>query len=289
MEGTRVLDFGIWRPVPYATALLADMGAHVTKVEPPGGDPMRAFPELFDGLNARKHCVTLDLKTDEGRARALALAAGADVVTEGFRAGVADRLGIGYDEVAAVNRGVVYCSIRDDVAGHDVNYQAAAGIVALQPGGPATPKVPWADLVGGLYAAFRIAAAVTTPRAERESLHLEVAMTDVLAAWARTCRPAAVADLDRPLDSVPGYGVFATRDGHVALGVIAEDHLWAATCRALGLAGLATLGFADRLARTDELQRRLAGALAPLTRDAALDALGAAGAPATPVRTLEEL
>jgi crotonobetainyl-CoA:carnitine CoA-transferase CaiB-like acyl-CoA transferase len=289
MDGIRVVDFGIWRPVPYATALLARLGADVTKVEPPGGDPMRAFPALFDDLTAAKRCVTLDLKADAGRAAALDLVADADVVAEGFRAGVADRLGIGYADVAAVNPTVVYCSIRDDVAGHDVNYQAAAGIVALQPGAPATPRVPWADLVGGLHAAFRIAAALTVPRADRGA-HLVVAMTDVLAEWARSCRPVATAAADGPLDRVPGYGVYATADGHVALGVLAEDHLWSATCAALGLdGGVAELAFGERLTRALELEERIAERLAPLRRDDAVAALVAAGAPATPVRTLEEL
>ena len=289
MDGIRVVDFGIWRPVPYATSLLARLGARVTKVEPPGGDPMRAFPALFDDLTAGKRSVELDLKTDAGRAAAHELVAGADVVTEGFRVGVAERLGIGYDDVAAVNPRVVYCSIRDVVAGHDVNYQAAAGMLALQPGGPATPRVPWADLVGGLHAAFRIAAAVAAP-VERRGAHIVIAMTDVLTEWARTCRPVVTAGTDGPIDEVPGYGVYSTTDGHVALGVLAEDHLWSATCTALGLDGaVADLGFVERLARTDELQRRIAERLAPMRRDDAVAALADAGAPATPVRTLEEL
>src|SRR2546423_7408344 len=111
LTGVRILDFGIWRPVPYATQLLVEMGADVVKVEPPGGDPMRVFPDLFAVLNAGKRAAAVDLKDAIERDQVLALARTADVVVEGFRPGVADRLGIGYQGVRAVNESVVYCSL----------------------------------------------------------------------------------------------------------------------------------------------------------------------------------
>ena len=96
----RVLDFGQWRPAPYATQLLADLGAEVLKVEPPGEDPMRVFPEIFATVAGHKRSVVLDLKDPAGLSRALELAAQADVVVEGWRPGVAARLGVGPDDVA---------------------------------------------------------------------------------------------------------------------------------------------------------------------------------------------
>src|SRR5205814_4474967 len=111
LAGLRVLDLSIWRPGPYATQLLAEIGADVLKVEPPGGDPMRSYPELFTSLNANKRSIVLDLKSDADRARALELAAHAVVVIEGFRPGVVARLGVGYDDVRAVNAAIVYCSL----------------------------------------------------------------------------------------------------------------------------------------------------------------------------------
>src|SRR2546423_6913260 len=83
LSGLRVLDFSVWRPGPYATQLLAEIGADVLKVEPPGGDPMRAYPGLFAALSANKRSIVLDLKDAADRARALELAATADVVIEG--------------------------------------------------------------------------------------------------------------------------------------------------------------------------------------------------------------
>src|ERR1043165_7514062 len=111
LDGLRVLDLTVWRPGPYATQLLAEQGADVLKVEPPGGDPMRSMPDLYDILGAHKRSIVLDLKSDAGRARCLELAADAEVFVESYRPGVADRLGVGYDAVAAVNPQIVYCSI----------------------------------------------------------------------------------------------------------------------------------------------------------------------------------
>src|SRR5205085_1222324 len=85
LAGLRVLDLSVWRPGPYATQLLAEIGADVLKIEPPGGDPMRAYPELFAGMSANKRSIVLNLKDDADRQRALHLAAEADVVIEGFR------------------------------------------------------------------------------------------------------------------------------------------------------------------------------------------------------------
>src|SRR5277367_1692761 len=111
LSGLRVLDLSIWRPGPYATSLLVPLGADVLKVEPPGGDPMRQYPGLFARLHVNKRSIVLDLKRQPDRRRLAELAAQADVVVEGYRPGVAGRLGAGYDELRAVNPQLVYCSI----------------------------------------------------------------------------------------------------------------------------------------------------------------------------------
>jgi len=164
LSGLRVLDLSVWRPGPYATQLLAEIDADVIKVEPPGGDPMRTYPELFASLSANKRSIVLDLKQDADRARALELAAAADVVIEGFRPGVVARLGVAYEHVRAVNHAIVYCSLSGMgqhgplalAPAHDLNYQAWAG--ALRPEGnePVVGRLPIADLAGGVFAAFAI-------------------------------------------------------------------------------------------------------------------------------------
>lgn len=299
LAGVRVLDFGVWRPVPYATALLADLGADVIKVEPPWGDPMRAFPGLFRELSRHKRSVILDLRTSEGRERALALAEGADAVFEGFRPGVAERLGIGYDAVRAVNPAVVYCSVSGygqagelaDLPGHDVNYQAYAG--ALAPDGedpPLSSPLPLADLAAGLVAAFAVCAALVGARARGEGERIDVSMADVVATWVGppdASRPEGAPDASR---GVGGYGTFRTADGRwVALGVIAEDHFWRGVCRALGLPELCDVAFPERVTRAAELNGMIARRIAALPASRVLGALREAGAPVAPVLTREEM
>jgi crotonobetainyl-CoA:carnitine CoA-transferase CaiB-like acyl-CoA transferase len=231
--GLRVLDLSIWRPGPYATSLLVPLGADVLKVEPPGGDPMRSYPGLFAAVNEGKRSLVLDLKDAEGRARALDLAAEADVLVEGLRPGVLGRLGLDEAAVRRLNPGIVYCSIsgygQDDpratLPGHDVNYQAWSGTLTPD-GGTATrvPPLPTADLAAGMTAAFGICAAVLGRVTSGEGTYLDVSMTDVLATWTGPAGPGAV-DGEQGDGPTPGYGLFATADGgQVALGVVNEQH-----------------------------------------------------------------
>ncbi len=297
LEGVRVLDLSIWRPGPYATQLLADLGAEVIKVEPPGGDPLRVYPGLFAGLHADKRSLVLDLKSPAGRDRVLDLAAGADVVVEGFRPGVARRLGVGYEQVQAVNPSVVYCSVSGfgqegplaDVPGHDLDYEAWSGLLAPDGGAPVVPRVPVADLAGGMAAAFAVCAALVRARATGEGERVDVAMAGVLATWTGTAAPVAEG-ADPAERGVPGYGTFATADGgYVALGVLSEDHFWRPLCLELGFDDVADLGFADRCARRPELQDRLAAAVGARRRDELVSALLAGGVPVAPVLDRAEM
>jgi crotonobetainyl-CoA:carnitine CoA-transferase CaiB-like acyl-CoA transferase len=283
LEGVRVLDLSIWRPGPYCTQLLAEMGADVVKVEPPGGDPMRVFPDLFADINKGKRAAVIDLKSDDGRSAVLELARGAQVAVEGFRPGVATRLGVGPDDLRAVNPTIVYCSISGygqdgplaQVPGHDVNYQAWSGV--LDP--PNLPKPPIADLAGGAYAALAICAALV--RGEGEVI--DVSMTDVLASWTGAVPPVTLPDGEPLGGRVAGYGLYPVADGWISLGVLSEDHLWAALAGALGLDDVAGLGFVDRAKVADDLDARLTTALADRGRDEVVDDLAAAGVPVAPV------
>lgn len=299
LAGMRVLDFSVWRPGPYATQLLADLGAEVLKVEPPGGDPMRAFEDLFSTVASHKRSIVVDLKSQEGKARALELAVNADVVVEGWRPGVAARLGVGPDDVKAVNAEVVYCSLsgfgqtgpRATEPGHDVNYQAVSGALAPtnQGPGPSTPALALADLAGGLAAAFAICAAWIGRIRSGEGETIDVSMTDLLATWTGAAGGGALAGVEERLTGLPAYGTFAARDGFVALGTVTEPHFWDATCVALGLDDLRGLGVREQVSRIAELRGRLAAAIASLPRDEVVTALRAAGAPASPVLTRDEM
>jgi crotonobetainyl-CoA:carnitine CoA-transferase CaiB-like acyl-CoA transferase len=292
LDGVRVLDFGIWRPVPYATQLLADLGADVLHVEPPGGDPMRAFPDIFATIAAHKRSIVLDLKAPSDLDRALELATDADVVTEGYRPGVADRLGIGFEAIKAVNPDIVYCSISGFgqegpmrlAPGHDLGYQAVAGVLSPEGGEPTgTPSIPWADLAGGLTAAFAICAALVGRLRSGGGDYIDVSMTDILATWTGSVTGGVVKDVGRRLAGMPGYGVFRTRDGFIALSGITEQHFWTATCDGLGLDDVRDLPLVEQLERMEELRARVADAAGRLTQAEALTRLNAAGAPVAPV------
>ncbi len=301
LEGVRVLDLGIWRPAPYAAQLLADLGADVVKIEPPGGDPMRAFPELFERLTRHKRCIELDLHDQGDRRRAVELAAAIDIAVEGFRPGVADRLGVGFETLRAANPSIVYCSIsgygqdgpRAMAPGHDVNYQAFAGVLAPRDGDvPTQPPVPYADLAAGLAAAMAMCAAYVRRLRTGEGEYIDVSMTDVLAHWNGERDSTAVASngVDHVIAGTPGYGVYPTADGRwLSLGVTSEDRFWSSLCEALGLHEHATTPFLERMRRHVQLDAAVADGLSRLSRDEAVDRLDRAGVPVAPVLTRQEM
>ena len=299
LSAMRVLDLSIWRPGPHATRLLVELGADVIKVEPPGGDPMRVFPELFVELNGGKRSIELDLKDADGRACALALAADAHVVVEGFRPGVAARLGMGPDEVRAVNPSVVYCSISGygqdgplaPAPGHDANYQALAGALAPSPGDePAAPRLPIADIGAGVTAAFAIAAAWANQQRTGQGDVIDVGMADVIAHWVGAVDGGVEIAGHGRMQGAPGYGIFTTADDEaLTLAIVNEDHFWDRLCRAVGLDDLAALGFMQRNERSAELRERVTEAIARLARDDAVKLLETADVPVAPVLHRREM
>src|SRR5688572_23906619 len=164
LAGVRVVDFSMFVPGPFCSALLADLGAEVIKVEQPKGDPGRSYvPVQFDTENRNKRSIAIDLKNPLSRSLVERLAGKADVALEGFRPGVAKRLGIDYETLRKANPRLVYCSISGygqtgpwrERPGHDVNYVAAAGALAF-PGHwvkpPARSSPPGAASAGRPFA-----------------------------------------------------------------------------------------------------------------------------------------
>ncbi len=183
LTGLRVLEFGQIAAGPFVGMLLADLGADVVKVErPDGGDGMRSWPPLIPGedgeysgnfasLNRNKRSIAIDLKDPDDLRRLLALCSKADVVVENFRPGVLTKLRLGYDDLSALNPGLVYCSLSgygqhgpySSQGAFDVTIQAASGLMSVtgeDTGGPTKCGVPVGDFTAGLYAAFSILAAL---------------------------------------------------------------------------------------------------------------------------------
>jgi crotonobetainyl-CoA:carnitine CoA-transferase CaiB-like acyl-CoA transferase len=203
LEGLKVLDLTRLLPGGYCTLLLADMGADVLKVEDPfGGDYVRWFPPkvkeesvYFLAVNRNKKSMKLNLKHERGKRILKELAKQYDVLVEGFRPGVMQKLGLGYEEISGVNPKIVYCSISgygqdgpySQKAGHDINYIGIAGILGItgykgQP--PAVPGVPMADFGGGgMLAALGIMMALYYRDRSGKGQYIDISMMDGVVPW----------------------------------------------------------------------------------------------------------
>ncbi|HYQ81796.1 MAG TPA: CoA transferase, partial [Anaeromyxobacteraceae bacterium] len=271
LDGVRVLDLSRLLPGPYATLVLADLGADVVKVEEaPGGDYLRWMPPLageqsgfFHALNRNKRSLRLDLKKPAGAAAFRRLVRRFDVVVESFRPGVMDRLGLGYEALRAAQPGLVLCSISGygqdgpyrNRAGHDLDYCATAGVLALNgpPERPLPPGVQVADVAGGSWPAVAgVLAALVRRAATGEGGHVDVSMTDGALAMLVLQLGGAAArgtPLQRAGEMLNGgaacYGVYRTRDGRfVALGAL-EPKFFRRFCEAAGRPDLAERQFDD--------------------------------------------
>ena len=242
LEGLLVVDLTRYLPGPFASRELLRLGARVVRIEPPGGDPMRVTaPAWHEALNTGKESITCDLKRE--RERAQTLCAEADVVIEGFRPGVATRLGIGPDDVPNT---VVYCSItgfglggrHEQRAGHDLNYQGWAGVLADT--APALPPIQVADLAAGSLAAVnRILAGLLEREKTGHGTHVVISMTH------GSHRFAAHRLGGEPIPKLltgglACYGVYETADGRHLTVAALEQKFFVRLCELLGLAALAS-------------------------------------------------
>ena len=324
LTGVRVLDWTQQLPGPYATWNLAALGAEVVKVEPPRGDAARRVGALFDVVNGGKDSVALDLRLPADQARLRRLVGAVDVVVEGFRPGVAARLGCDPAWAVDAHPRLIWCAISafgqtgpaSPDPGHDLNAQALAGLAWLERTAGGTPRpsvLPVADFGAASAAVAAITAALYARERTGRGARLDVAMTDAAAHWAqvwgrgadlaapaeaalsaRLGRAAArrwLAPLARSrLYALPGYGVFRCADGAwLAVGIVDEAHFWRAFCRALGLRGIGRLGLGAQLLTGRVLRPLVAARLATRRRAHWLQVLAAADVPVSPVLSIDEV
>ncbi len=289
LSGILVVDLTRQLPGPYASAELARLGARVVRLEAPGGDPLRhAAPGWHAHLNHGKESVVCDLKESPELGQSLCRCA--DVVLEGFRPGVAERLGVGPDDLPV---DVVYCSIRGfeegtpwfSRAGHDVNYLGLAGV--LDPERPVLPPIPIADLAAGaLTAVARIVAGLfERSRTGRGSVHRVSMSTEAhrLVAFRRGEDPVVPRMLDGGLAC---YDVYRCADGAwISVGAL-ETTFFASMCRILGVEELIAHQF-DAEAQPSA-HETLASTFASRPRQAWLDLLADEDTCVAPVLSLEE-
>ena len=245
LDGVRVIDLSQFLPGPHLTMMMADHGAEVIKIEPPGmGEPVRHVgyrtagqSVWFRNTHRGKRSVVLDLKTAAGVSAFLRLAEAADVIVEAFRPGVVDRLGVGYDTVRTRNPRVVYASIAAFGQtgperlrpAHDLAIEALAGVVSLNlgaDGAPTNPHMPVADMAGSLMALAGILMALLRRQTTGRGDYIDIAMRDATMAWLPNVvgpvfaegRPPRVKE-ERSFGGYAFYAVYPTSDGrHIVLG-----------------------------------------------------------------------
>jgi crotonobetainyl-CoA:carnitine CoA-transferase CaiB-like acyl-CoA transferase len=260
----QILDFSRVLAGPFATMMLADLGATVTKVERPGiGDETRSWGPPYDGrgqatyfqsVNRNKHSVVLDLNTVQDLERALSLAKQADVIVENFRPGVMDKLRLGYERLSGENPRLVYCSITGfgagagaELPGYDLLVQALGGLMSITgspDGEPQKVGVAVVDVLAGLFASVGILAALRHRDATGDGQRVEVDLLSALLAAlvnqgsAFTIAGEVPGRLGNAHPSISPYELYATADGELVIAV-GNERQFMALCDVIGAPGLA--------------------------------------------------
>ena len=314
LEGLVIADFGRVLAGPYATMLLADLGAEVVKIERPGfGDDTRHWgppwvgdeSTYFLGVNRNKKSVAIDLTTDVGLEQARDLVARADVVVENFLPGTMTRLGLGYDQVRELNPDIVYTSItgfggHNNLPGYDLLIQAVGGLMSITGPDPTTPTkvgVAVVDIITGLHAALGILAALRhrdrTGEGQRVEVNLLSSLLSALANQSSGYVAAGVVPkaMGNRHPSIAPYEVFHTADRPFVLAV-GNDRQFASLVEVLGAPELATderfTTNTARVANREELTKIVDELLSTDTADAWFDALTAARVPCGPLNDIAD-
>lgn len=254
LSGLRVIDLTRNLPGPFATRMLADLGAEIIKVEPPEGDPARSLPPLYVALNEGKATRIVDFKQASGLAELRGWLADAEVMLDSFRPGVLSAMGLGFDALRVINPALVMVSITGygqqgpwaSRAGHDINFMAMSGVLdqmRAPTGELALSNVQWGDLAAGSsMACVAVLAAVLSARQTGRGRHIDVSMTHGL--HAHLVMPKSTGALLRATlghwpgagqdmlnGALPCYNLYATSDGrHLAVGAL-EHKFWKVACQ----------------------------------------------------------
>jgi crotonobetainyl-CoA:carnitine CoA-transferase CaiB-like acyl-CoA transferase len=322
LEGLRVVDLTRVLSGPYCTMQLGDMGAEVIKVEQPGkGDDTRAFAPPYQGdqaayflsINRNKKSITLDLKSEAGKAVLWRLIDKSDILVENFRPGAMDRLGFGYAAVRKRRPALVYASIsgfgasgpQKDRPGYDVIVQGEGGIMDItgpRDGAPYKVGTAVADLVSGLYAVQGILAALyaakSTGQGQRIGQHVDISMYEAMASlltfnagiyFATGTAPRRRGN-DHP--TIVPYQTFEAADGWINLAV-GNDDLWRRFCTAAETPDLVEdprfAKAADRVRNREDLVPLVGSIVKQRTRDDWMARLDKAGVPSGAIRTVGEV
>ncbi|MCL7401820.1 MAG: CoA transferase [Thaumarchaeota archaeon] len=317
LEGIRVLDFTRVMSGPFATMLLGDLGADVIKIEPPGGDDTRGWgppwiggdSAYFMSANRNKRSIIIDLKKLEGREIVKKLVEKSDVVVENFRPGVAEQLGISYDNLSKINPRIIYCSISGfgqsgpyrDKPGYDLIALAMSGLMSIT-GEPNRPPVkfgvPIADLTTALFAALSIVSALYWREKTGRGQYIDMALLDaqVLLLSHQAFNYFATGEEPRRMGSahpnIVPYQAFETSDGYIIV-TVGSEKLWEQFCKAIGRPDLIEnpkfRTNADRVINREELIEELERVFKPKPTRFWIEELEKAGVPAAPILTVGQV
>ena len=305
LAGIRVMEFAGIGPSPFAGMLLAQMGAQVLRIERAGHADYLPIPEKYDFLNTGKTRLTVDLKSEAGKARILAMAAAADAMLEGYRPGVMERLGLGPQALCGHNPRLVYGRVTGwgqdgpyaQEAGHDINYIAVTGaLAAIGPAGgaPVPPLNLVGDFAGGVYLCFGIAAALLAARITGKGQVVDAAMADCsahLMTFLYGLHQAGLWNLERGNNEADGgfpfYGVYQTRDRRWVAVAAAEMKFRLALLDGLGLDRALAQEVGDP-AHWPRVRASLAAAFATRDRDAWVAHLAGTDSCLSPVLDMAE-
>jgi crotonobetainyl-CoA:carnitine CoA-transferase CaiB-like acyl-CoA transferase len=320
LEGIRVLDLSRVLAGPYATQWLGEMGADVIKVEPPHGDDTRGWgpPFLTEqerislyylSTNRNKRGIVLDLRTEHGQDAARRLAARADVLVENFRPGTLERWGLDHESLSRTNPGLIHVAITGfgqtgpyrDRAGYDVLVQAMGGLMSLtgEPDGPPTKVgLPIADLNAGTWAIIGVLMALQARHVTGLGQYLDVSLLDTQTAWHTWAAQAVFHDATRARrlgvahPTVVPYQPMPCADGTLVVAT-GSERLWRLFCEVLGLEHLVDdhrfATNADRAAHREELMTLVESVMREGSVERWSTAFGAAGVPAGPINSLDDL
>jgi formyl-CoA transferase len=314
LAGIRIVEAASYVTGPFASQLLADMGAEVVKIEEPKrGDPFRGWGErnyaaTFCSLNRNKKSITLDLRVDAGRAIALRLASEADVLIQNFRPGVMEKRGLGYDDIKKLNSKIVYCSISGfgptgpyrDMPGYDTVGQARSGLLSLltDPGKPQGMGISFSDHLTGMYACYGVLSALMNRMLSGEGQHVETSLLRASVSFVgeNAARYFETGHVPRRKHRTTTAGVFAfeDRDGlPFVLHMSSPDKFWRNMFEVVGKPEWSEDSrFNSRKARIenyDTLVEQLTPIFRGGRREDWLRRLTEMDVPAAPINTLDEV
>jgi len=314
LAGIRIVEAASYVTGPFASQLLADMGAEVVKIEEPKrGDPFRGWGErnyaaTFCSLNRNKKSITLDLRVDAGRDIALRLASEADVLIQNFRPGVMEKRGLGYNDIKKLNSKIVYCSISGfgptgpyrDMPGYDTVGQARSGLLSLltDPGKPQGMGISFSDHLTGMYACYGVLSALMNRTLSGEGQHVETSLLRASVSFVgeNAARYFETGHVPRRKHRTTTAGVFAfeDRDGlPFVLHMSSPDKFWRNMFEVVGKPEWSEDSrFNNRKARIenyDTLVEQLTPIFRGGRREDWLRRLTEMDVPAAPINTLDEV